>query len=331
MQQASTLKQLSEILKISVSTVSRALKNHPDISEETKKRVRELADSLEYEPNTHAIQLRNNSSNVLGIMVPLLDDFFYESFAAAVEEEAGQKGYAVIIMQSRENKDTEATNLRLLKSNRIAGVFASNTGETEDISFFLKLQDTKVPVVFFDRVPAYEACNKVCFADKSAATMAANRLIEKKPQRVLALFGHSKVSTTTKRFNAFTNTFTQKAPDTKIVHGFAVTIEEAKMKTAKALASKQRPDAIFCMSDLILMGTMQAVHESGLRVPHDIGIISISNGLIPTLYNPRITYVETSGYKLGKLAYKRMMECLGGSTFMQELTVDSVLMEGGSL
>lgn len=331
MQAVSTLKQLSEILKISVSTVSRALNNHPDISEETKKRVRELANSLEYEPNAHAIQLRSNSSHVLGIMVPLLDDFFYESFAASVEEEARKKGYAVIIMQSGDNKETEASNLRLLKSNRIAGVFASNTRETEDISFFLKLQDNKVPVVFFDRVPAFEACNKICFADKAAAEIAAAEIIAKKPARVLALFGHPKLSTSTKRFEAFVEIFKQKAPAVKITSDFIVTIEEAKAFTAKMLAGKQKPDVIFCMSDLILMGAMQAVHESGLKVPEDIGVISISNGLIPTLYYPKVTFVETSGHKLGKLAYKRMMDCLNGSTFMQELTVDSVLVKGGSL
>jgi LacI family transcriptional regulator len=85
------------------------------------------------------------------------------------------------------------------------------------------------------------------------------------------------------------------------------------------------------MGDLILIGVMQAIHELGLRVPEDVGVMSISNGLIPTLYNPKITFVETSGYKLGKLAFRRMMECLAGSTFMQELTVESVLVEGGSL
>ena len=85
------------------------------------------------------------------------------------------------------------------------------------------------------------------------------------------------------------------------------------------------------MGDLILIGAMQAVHQLNLRVPEDVAIISISNGLIPTMYNPKITFVETSGYKLGKLAFKRMAECLRGSTFMQELTVESVLVKGGSL
>jgi len=331
MQQDSTLKQLSEILKISVSTVSRALKDHPDISEETKRRVRELAEALEYEPNRNAIDLRNKTSNVLGIMVPLLDNFFYDSFTAAVEEEARRTGYSVLMMQSGENKDIEAANLKLLKNNRIAGVFVAITGETEDINPFLRLHEKKVPVIFFDRVPDYDACNKICLADRAAAAMAAEALIEKKPKRVLALFGHPRLTISQKRFESFNETFKTKAPATKVANAFPLTIEEAKQVTLDALNSKQKPNAIFGMGDLILIGIMQAIHEKGLRVPEDVAIISISNGLIPTLYNPKITYVETSGYKLGKLAFRRMMECLAGSTFMQELTVESKLIKGGSL
>ncbi|NOT90666.1 LacI family DNA-binding transcriptional regulator [Ferruginibacter sp.] len=330
MEQA-TLKQLSEILKISVSTVSRALKNHPDISEDTKRKVKELAETLDYEPNRNAIYLRNNTSNIIGIMVPSLDNFFYDSFTVAVEEEARAFGYSVLIMQSGESRDVELANLKLLKNNRIAGVFVSITGETDDISSFLKLQDKKIPVVFFDRVPDYDQCNKICLADKVAATMAADALIGKNKKNVLALFGHPKLTISQKRFKAFNETFTSKAPSTIINNQFPLSIAEAKACTIAALENNTKPDAIFCMGDLILIGTMQAIHQKGLRIPEDISVISISNGLIPTMYNPKITFVETSGYKLGKLAFKRMMECIAGSTFMQELTVDSFLVEGGSL
>ena len=330
MEQA-TLKQLSEILKISISTVSRALKNHPDISEDTKRKVKELAETLEYEPNSHAIFLRNNSSNILGIMVPSLDNFFYDSFTVAVEEEARAIGYSVMIMQSGESKDIESANLKLLKNNRIAGVFVSITGETEDLGPFLKMQEKKVPVIFFDRVPDFEQCNKICLADRVAATMAAEALIRKDKKRVLALFGHPKLTISQKRYEAFNETYKTKSPATEVINKFPLSIAEAKAFTLAALESEDKPDAIFGMGDLILIGVMHAIHEKGLRVPEDIGVVSISNGLIPTLYDPKITYVETSGYKLGKLAFKRMKECIGGSTFMQELTVDSLLVEGGSL
>ena len=105
----------------------------------------------------------------------------------------------------------------------------------------------------------------------------------------------------------------------------------AYLITKETLKKKQKPDAIFCMSDEILTGVMKAIHELGLNIPKDLGVITISNGYFPHLYAPEITYVETSGYKLGKLAYSRMMACLAGSSFIQDFQIESVLVNGGSL
>ena len=123
--QQSTLKKLSEVLGISISTVSRALKDHPDISESTKTKVKELAEVLDYEPNNYAVQLRTQQSNVLGIMVPSVDNFFYDSFIAAVEEDARLHGYSVMIMQSRDKAQLEASNLHLFRKNRVMGLFVT--------------------------------------------------------------------------------------------------------------------------------------------------------------------------------------------------------------
>lgn len=327
----STLKKLSEMLGLSISTVSRALKDHPDISEKTKNRVKELAREIEYEPNTYAIQLRTNQSRVLGILIPSVANYFYDSFIAAVEEEARMNDYSLLIMQSAENANVEISNLNLLRRNRIAGLFASLTIETTDIKPFLKINDSNVPVIFIDRVPDFEACNKICLADKDAARMAAEVLIEKKKKNVLGLFGHLNLTISKKRLESFQETFRKKSPETKLDIAIQLDTEEARQATLKRLSAKKRPDAIFCMGDLTLIGAMQAIAEKGLKIPDDIGIISISNGFFPTLYSPKITYIETSGYKLGKLAFSRMMACLAGSSFVRELTVESILVEGGSL
>src|SRR5690349_3545831 len=194
--QQSTLKKLSEVLGISISTVSRALKNHPDISEATKTRVKELAAVLDYEPNNYAVQLRTQQSNVLGIMVPSVDNFFYDSFIAAVEEEARLHGYSVMIMQSRDKAQLEASNLHLFRKNRVMGLFVAVSIETEDITPFQKLEELKIPVVFFDRVTEEEGYHKVCLADADAARIAAEAIIQKKKKNVFALFGHPHLSIT---------------------------------------------------------------------------------------------------------------------------------------
>jgi LacI family transcriptional regulator len=329
--QQSTLKKLSEVLGISISTVSRALKNHPDISENTKKRVKELAEALEYEPNTYAVQLRTRQSNVLGIMVPTIDNFFYDSFIAAVEEEARLNGYSVMIMQSRDKVQLETSNLQLFRKNMVMGLFASVSIETEDMAPFRKMEEMKTPVVFFDRVPETGDYNKVCLADEEAAKIAARAIIKKKKKNVLALFGHPHLSISRKRCAAFKETFNNESPDTTITIQYPESIAESKRVTLLALQRNEKPDVIFCMGDLILIGVMYAIHELQLKIPEQIAVIGISNGLIPTMYNPKITYVETSGYKLGKLAFMQMLSCLKNGPGSDEVFLDSTLVEGGSL
>ena len=329
--QQSTLKKLSEVLGLSISTVSRALKDHPDISSSTKVKVKELADLMEYEPNSNAVQLRTRQSNVLGILVPVVNNFFYDSFIASVEEEARQHGYSILIMQSRDSLQLETSSLHLFRKKMVMGLFASISTEIEDMAPFQKLKELEVPLVFFDRVPDLPGLIKVCMADEVSAAIAADAIIAKNKKTVLGLFGHPHLSLSRKRVNSFKQTFQAKAPDTILDIDYPENIEESKKCALKWLAGERKYDVIFCMGDLILIGVMHAVHELKLRIPEDIGIIGISNGLIPTFYNPKVTYVETSGYKLGKLAFSQMLRCIKGEPVEEEVYVESMLVEGGSL
>jgi len=322
-----TLKEISRVLGISISTVSRALKNHPDIAERTKLRVTELAHTLDYEPNANAVQLRTSKSNLFGLLVPSISNFFYHSFIAAIEEESRKNNYAVMILQSGVAPEAELANLKLCRQNRVSGVFACLPGNGNiNMEAYLKFKDQDIPVIFFDKVPSHNNCNKVCVADKESAILAANTILKKNKKKVLAIFGNPTLSITRKRMAAFTDIL-QHQIAVEIV--YADNAEEAGAHTTKGLADK--PDTIFCMSDEILTGVMKALQIAGVKIPEETGVIAISNGFIPTLYFPEITYVETSGHKLGKLAFSSMMACIGGSTFLQELTSETILVEGGSL
>ncbi len=321
-----TLKKLSEMLGLSISTVSRALKNHPDISDKTKLRVKELAHALDYEPNANAIQLRTSKNNLFGLIVPTISNFFYDSFISAVEEECRKKNYSMLILQSSDDVASEQESIKLCRQNRVAGLFACITSGTTDIELYQKLQHADVPVVFFDKVPDAENVVKVCMADADSAMIAANTIIKKGRKKVLALFGNSNLSITKKREAAFATIMNNKT-ETIILH--VNNTEEARLATANALQKK--PDAVFCMSDEILAGAMKAVQQAGLKIPVDIAVIAISNGYIPKLYFPEITYVETSGYKLGKLAFEMMIGCMDGTNTSKEVIVESILVEGGSI
>ncbi|HOZ77504.1 MAG TPA: LacI family DNA-binding transcriptional regulator [Ferruginibacter sp.] len=321
-----TLKKLSEMLGISISTVSRALKDHPDISDKTKLRVRELADALDYEPNTNAIHLRTSKNNLFGLIVPSVANFFYDSFIAAVEEECRKSGYTLLILQSGDDSRSEQDSVKLCRQNRVAGVFTCLTSGNTNIDLYKKLKNTGVPVIFFDKVPDDNEEIKVCMADAGSAIIAAGTIVEKNKKKLLALFGNPGLSITKKREKAFLEV---TGNNLQVLVHHVDNPEEAKAVTAAAL--QQQPDSLFCMSDEILTGAMKAVLEAGLKVPDDIAVITISNGFIPKLYHPDITYVETSGYKLGKLAFTTMMENIAGDQAPKELIVESVLVPGGSI
>jgi LacI family transcriptional regulator len=324
-----TLKKISEILGLSISTISRALKDHPDISGKTKQRVVELATTLDYEPNANAINLRTSNSKLFGLIVPSISNWFYNSFISSVEEESRRNGYSLMILQSGDDPMIEINNLKLCRQNRITGLFICLSPNTTNIEPFLKLKEINVPVIFFDKVPENSNANKVCVADALSANMAANAILKSNKKKVLGIFGNPQLLITKKRLEAFTNSINEKVNKVKLVTQHASSSDEAEAITALQL--KQKPDTVFCMSDEILIGTMKAIQKKGLKIPEDIAVITISDGKIPKLYTPEITYVETSGYKLGRLAFSSMMACLGGSTFIQELTIESLLVEGSSL
>lgn len=324
-----TLKKISQLLELSISTVSRALKNHPDISEKTKLRVLELANTMDYEPNINAINLRTNTTRLFGLIVPSISNFFYHSFISSVEEECRKNNYSLMILQSGDDPAIEISSLKLCRQNRISGLFACISSQTNHLEPYFKFRDMKIPIIFFDKVPDLKECSKVCVADAASASMAADTIINKQKKKVLALFGDQRLLITRKREIAFTETMTTKAASTELITDYAGSAFEAENLATKYL--QEDPDAVFCMSDEILTGVMIAIQKKGLKIPKDISVIAISNGFIPKLYYPQITYVETSGYKLGKLAFSSMLAHLGGNAVMQELTAEAFLVEGGSI
>jgi LacI family transcriptional regulator len=325
-----TLKKIAQVLDISISTVSRALKNHPDISQSTKQKVMELAETLEYEPNAVAVNLRSKNTKVFGIMIPSITNNFYDSFIAAVEEEVKQSGYSLMILQSADDPAIEIENLKIYRQNRVSGVFICLSKETTNLDAFHKMKETGIPVVFFDKVPDDDSFNRVCIADKDAAVMAAEALQKKQKKNILAIFGNTHLSITKRRIEAFKQTI---AADKKIKLSIehAGEPEEAEHIAASYFQLKHQPDAVFCMSDEILMGVMKTVQKLKINVPQQTGIIALSDGFFPKLYFPEITFIETSGYRLGKLACERMMECIKGKEEVKELFVSSRFVAGGSL
>lgn len=327
-----TLRHISEQLGLSISTVSRALKDHPDIAEPTKRRVRELAELMDYEPNAFAIQLRTNASRLIGVVVPEISGFFYHGCIAGLEEEARSWGYSLMILQSDDDPERESANLRLCRLNRAAGVLVAVSSATTDLSPFERTAESGIPVVFFDKVPKGQAFPSVTLADPEAARLAAEAILDAGRRNVLALFGDPGLSITRKRLSAFRETLgaTDGAP--VLALGHARSREEAQRAVQERLHSGEPlPDTLFAMSDEILAGALKAIQAASLRIPDDIAVIAISTGFLPTLFSPEITYVETDGVSLGRKSFEILHRCLSKQTPVGDWTVGVRLVPGHSL
>lgn len=326
-----TLKKISEHLHISISTVSRALKDHPDVSPETIRRVKELANFLEYEPNGFAVNLRKKKSNTFAIIVPEISGFFYHSFIQAIEEEARIRAYGVMIMQTMNDPATEAENLKICRYNHVAGVFVAITAQTTDFSPFQKTEDFGIPVVFFDKAPDTDKVTAVKIADYEAGSLAAEKISQCPHGEVMCLLGNSSLNISRSRRLGFQETWAKtgrKSP----AWLYADNEEAAYTIIMENCADNCSNLAIFCMSDEILCGVMRALYELKANIPDEVAVIAMSNGFMPRYFYPTISYVETSGYKLGKLSFGAMEKKQNGEagTIVHE-RLHCGYFEGGSM
>lgn len=325
-----TLKKISEVLDLSISTVSRALKNHPDISTATRQRVAELAAVLDYEPNANAVNLRKQNNNVFGLMVPSVANTFYGSFVSALEECCRRKGFSLIIMQSDDDPEVEKNILKLYRQNRVSGCFACLSAHTVDFNGFHKLTDLSIPIVFFDKVPIDGEYNRVTTDDAAAAKLAAQALVDRKKKHILALFGKDEFSISQIRRKEFVEVV-EKEKGIKLVQEVAESTDKASEIIEECFSKKDKPDAIFCMSDEIMLGVVKKLQQLGVKYPEETGLICMSDGFFPKLFYPQIAYVETSGYKLGEHAFELMVECIGDQRCNHHTYVPPKLVEGDSL
>lgn len=331
MKPAVTIYQLSKALGLSPSTVSRALKNHPDIAEATRKRVNDMAAELDYEPNLYAVGLRTSNSKEIAVIVPNLSGFFYDGFITAVEQEARIAGYSLSVLLSGDNPEIELENLKLCRLRRVDAIMLCLTTGTTDLAAILKYQAKGTPIFFFDKVPANPETYRICVADSKAAEIAALEILKKSPQRVLAIFGNTALSITIRRLETFRTEFQNQGKEHVLGFAEASSSEEAQSRLAERWDSPAtRPEIIFCMSDEILIGVMRFMQEKGISIPTEVKIIAISNGFFPTLYSPRITYIETSAKTLGIAAFRRVADFHEGQKEFDERIVPSILVQGGS-
>jgi LacI family transcriptional regulator len=305
-----TIKDIARELGISPSTVSRALKDHPDISVATKKAVNELADKLNYQPNIVALNLRQKKTNTIGVIIPEIVHFFFSTVISGIEDVAYTAGYNVILAQSNESYQREITDMKALFNSRVDGMLLSISRETTNFDHIESIISKGVPIVFYDRMYNSPNSSKVIVDDYAGAKEAVNHLIEQGCKKIAHINGSPNLIISIDRFRGYTEALQENklaVDDDLIVNCQSGTFEEGKKAALKLLSQKNIPDAIFAGNDPMAMGAMMAIKEKGLKIPQDVAIVGFSNWFFGELMDPSLTTVDQPGFEMGQEAARLLI------------------------
>jgi len=310
-----TLKDIARELGCSVSTVSRALQDHPGLKTETKQRIRVLANKLEYYPDSVARSLQRKSTNSIGVIVPEIRHDFFSSAIDGIEEVAYQADYTIIVSKSNENTDREILNAKSMVSNRVAGIIASVAQTTVEGSHFTSIKKRGIPVVLFDRVLDNLAVSKVVVDDFIGAYNSTKHLLGSGYQRIAHLAGPLNLKIASERLRGYQAAL--KEADCEFCEELVVPVELDEEYGARGvqelLKRSPRPDAIFAVNDPVAVGAHKEIRSQGFRIPEDIGITGFSNNPIAEMMEPQLTTVDQHGYLMGKQAAQLLLEEIDGN------------------
>ena len=324
MEKQITIKDIAIALNISTSTVSRALRDAPDVKAETKAAVKALSEKLDYQPNRLALSLLNRQTNTIGVIIPNLD-YVLSTMVKGIDEVALGAGYTVMVCQSDESYGREMVNTKRLLDSLVDGFIVSVSSETKVFEHIKKIQDKKIPLVLFDRIVNNIEAPKIRLDNIDGGRQAAEHLIEQGYKKIAILAGPENLNISNKRMEGYLQTL--KAHGLRSDKGHIIHCDfnqqYAYEATKELLASKNRPDAIFTISDRMAIGAMLAIKEKGLSMPHDIGLVGFNNEPIVSLVTPAISSVEMYAFEIGKATAKAFIEMMNGGNDMldQEIII----------
>ena len=304
-----SINDIARALGISPSTVSRALKNHPDISVETKRVVKEYAEKVNYRPNALALSLKTQRSNTIGLIIPEIVHHFFSSIISGIEEFAYDRGYRLIICQSNEDYNREVINTQVLFDNRVDGMLISISKTTYDHGHFKDLIDNGIPIVFLDRFSQEMETDRVVTADYDGARLATTHLLEQGRKRILHLASPENLSVGELRKKGYLKAledFNIAADDHLVL--FCDTRKDVIEMKDKIIELAPHIDGLFAVNDFTAIAAMQVLKDAGYKIPEDIAVVGFGNDPIASIACPALTTIEQSGFEMGRQAVEILIK-----------------------
>jgi LacI family transcriptional regulator len=308
-----TLKDIAKELGISVSTASRALKEHPDISKDTIRAVKEYAEAHHYVPNFLAVNFRKSRTFNIGLIVPELVHHFFSTVISGAIDEAKKCGYNVLVSQSNDLLKDEIVACRTMLASSVDGLLISISNETQEGEHLSEFLSEGKPVVQFDKITDNLDTPKVTVDDFEGAYQAVNQLISQGYRKIAHLRGRNKVKNANERFEGYRRALTDndvEISDSWVKSCVAISEKEGYDFAKELMESANPPDAFFCITDLVALGVINYLKKSGYKIPNQIGVMGFSNWKLAEVVSPGLSSVDQHGYEMGIKSMKLLIELI---------------------
>lgn len=308
--EVTTLKKMAQLLEVSTSTVSRALNNHPDISEETSKKIKDLAKKLHYMPNIFAKGFRQHKTNIIGVIVPNILSYFISTILKEILLQAEIKGYRVIISETNNDVKKEKEMLNTMLQFGVDGILMSLSKNTINVDPILYALNQK-PLILFDKVSNKVPCTQIIIDGEEAAFNAIEHLINIGKKRIAIIKEFEQSYNSERRFQGYLRALqTNNIPvDEKLILSTDdISLKKGRRLTSQLISLKEKPDAIFSITDAAAIGAIQTLHKFNIKIPEEIAVVGFSNSLNSTIVEPKLTTVDQPGNRIGEIAVNYLIK-----------------------
>lgn len=306
-----TLKQIARELEVSISTVSKALKNSREISKDTTEKIQAFAKLYHYKPNNIALSLKSRRTKNIGVIIPDIVHHFFTTVFRGIEQFADTKGYNVIACVSDESFEKEVINMELLANGSIDGFIMALSAETQlknDFHHLKEIIDQGMPLVLFDRVTDEVICDKVVINDFEAAYMAVKKLIDDGRKRIALVTTESYLNVSEKRAQGYFQALKDHnlELDESLILRLPYQFEDETM--SETFFATTNMDAVLCVNEIFAVRSMRIAQKNGLRIPEDVAFIGFTDGILSKLATPALTSVAQHGERMGEIAARMLIE-----------------------
>ena len=322
-----TIQDLAAQLNLTTATVSRALNNHPRISDSTKKAVTELAEKMNYRRNRIASSLRSGKTHTIGVIIPSAEINFFGSVVHGIESIANTNGYNILLYQSNESTEYEKKAIETFMDVRVDGVLASIAKETNDISHYLELQKKGIPLVFFDRSKDMVNVPSVIVDDFKGGHIATEHLLQQSYKRIAHITGPLHLKIFNDRLNGYKSALHAAGieVDESLIYNGNVSIQAGKDAMEYFFSLAEPPDGIFSVEDFTALGVIKAAKERNIAIPEQLGVIGFANELFDEHITPSLSSIDQQTVLMGKEAFKLLLELIYEKEEVQLKKVNVVL------